>query len=266
VMMRVVCSAVLLALLSTPGIAQSHTYPDWAAKAFGRSSGGGGVGVPPPGSWFDDDDEEKERPWGEAVLDGGPRPSITAQPPPIVDFPYAYPANSIVIDAGARKLYYVLAGNRAYAYAVGVGREGFGWNGTEKVSRKQAWPDWHPPKEMRERDPSLPEKMTGGVRNPLGAVAIYLGDTLYRIHGTNDARSIGRAQSSGCFRMMNASAMHLAQQTQIGTSVSVVKSLPRGPRVSRAPEPKAVLVKTEQPPATGAAAPTPPDSVRVESR
>ena len=153
----------------------------------------------------------------------------------MVDFPYAYAANSIVIDAGGRKLYYVLGGNRAYQYSVGVGREGFGWTGSEKVSRKQAWPDWHPPKEMRERDPSLPEKMTGGVRNPLGAVAIYLGNTLYRIHGTNDARSIGRAQSSGCFRMMNASAVHLAQQTQIGTTVAVVKSLPRGPRVSVAP-------------------------------
>ncbi len=252
-MMRVVFSAVLLALLPTPGVAQSHTYPDWAAKAFGRSSGGGGIGVP-PSSWFDDEMEEKQRPWGEPTRDGGPRPAIAPKAPPVVDFPYAYPPNSIVIDAGARRLYYVLAGNRAYAYPIGVGREGFGWSGTEKVSRKQAWPDWHPPKEMRERDPSLPEKMTGGVRNPLGAVAMYLGNTLYRIHGTNDARSIGRAQSSGCFRMMNASAVHLAQQTQIGTAVSVVKSLPRGPRVSRAPEPKAVLVTTEQPPAAEASA------------
>lgn len=251
--MRVVCSAVLVALLSTQAIAQSHTYPEWAAKSFGKGPGGG----VPPSSWFSDDDEpeEKQRPWGEPVRDGGPRPSITAQAPPVVDFPHAYPANSIVIDAGARRLYYVLGGGRAYVYAVGVGREGFGWSGTEKVSRKQAWPDWHPPKEMRERDPSLPEKMTGGVRNPLGAVAIYLGNTLYRIHGTNDARSIGRAQSSGCFRMMNAAAVHLAQQTQIGTPVSVVQSLPRGPRVSRAPEqPKAVPVKTEQPSAGEAAA------------
>jgi lipoprotein-anchoring transpeptidase ErfK/SrfK len=165
-----------------------------------------------------------------------------------VNFQYGYPANSIVIDVSERRLYYVLEGQRAYAYPIGVGREGFGWSGTEKVSRKQSWPDWHPPKEMRERDPGLPMKMTGGVRNPLGAVAMYLGNTLYRIHGTNDARSIGRAQSSGCFRMMNASAVHLSQITQVGTSVTVVKSLPRGPRISRAPEPakQPVLVNTNE--------------------
>jgi lipoprotein-anchoring transpeptidase ErfK/SrfK len=229
---RVVCSVLLLLLAAAPAYAQSHDSPDWL-EAFKKRSPGGGGGAPQ--SWFDSDDEPKQRPSGEPIRDGGPRPAISPQTPPMVDFPYAYAANSIVIDAGGRKLYYVLGGNRAYQYSVGVGREGFGWTGSEKVSRKQAWPDWHPPKEMRERDPGLPEKMTGGVRNPLGAVAIYLGNTLYRIHGTNDARSIGRAQSSGCFRMMNASAVHLAQQTQIGTTVAVVKSLPRGPRVSAAP-------------------------------
>jgi hypothetical protein len=109
---------------------------------------------------------------------------------------------------------------------------------------------------MRERDPSLPEKMTGGLRNPLGAVAMYLGDSLYRIHGTNEAKSIGKAQSSGCFRMMNSAAVHLAQQVQIGTTVAVVQSLPRGPRVSRAPsEAKPALSKAaEPPPAPGASA------------
>jgi lipoprotein-anchoring transpeptidase ErfK/SrfK len=247
--MRRVSLTLLTMCLATPVFAQAHTYPEWAAKSFGRSSGGGGVGVP-PSSWWSDDEDEKEarRPFGEKVRDGGGRPDVSPQAPPIVDFNHGYAPNSIVIDAGARRLYYVLAGNRAYAYSIGVGREGFGWSGTEKVTRKQAWPDWHPPKEMRERDPSLPEKMTGGVRNPLGAVAMYLGNTLYRIHGTNDARSIGRAQSSGCFRMMNASAMHLSQLTQIGTTVTVVKSLPRGPRISRSPQPETqpVLVKTEQ--------------------
>jgi hypothetical protein len=117
-----------------------------------------------------------------------------------------------------------------------VGREGFNWSGTETVSRKQAWPDWYPPAEMRERDPRLPEKMTGGLKNPLGAMALYLGNTLYRIHGTNDAKSIGRAASSGCFRMLNAHVLHLASITEIGTTVNVVPSLPRQPEVSRAPE------------------------------
>ena len=244
--MRRVSLSLLALCLATPVFAQPHNYPDWAAKAFGRSSGGGGVGVPPSDWWADD---EEKAPLSDEVRDGGERPQISAQAPPIVDFHHAYSPNSIVIDANARRLYFVLEGQRAYAYPIGVGREGFGWSGTEKVSRKQSWPDWHPPKEMRERDPALPMKMTGGVRNPLGAVAMYLGNTLYRIHGTNDARSIGRAQSSGCFRMMNASAMHLSQITQIGTSVTVVKSLPRGPRISRAPEPakQPVLVNSNEP-------------------
>src|SRR5262249_61657416 len=132
---------------------------------------------------------------------------------------------------------YVLPEKRAYRYPISVGREGFNWTGTESISRKQAWPDWYPPAEMRERDAKLPEKMTGGLKNPLGAMALYLGDTVYRIHGTNDGKSIGRAASSGCFRMLNAHVLHLASIAQIGTTVNVVASLPRPPEVSRAPEP-----------------------------
>ena len=157
----------------------------------------------------------------------------------VVAFAYDFPGNSIVIDTGGRKLYYVLPDKRAYEYAISVGREGFNWTGTETVSRKQAWPDWHPPAEMRERDPKLPEKMTGGLKNPLGAMALYLGNTLYRIHGTNDAKSIGRAASSGCFRMLNSHVLHLASIAEIGTTVNVVSSLPRGQEISRAPEPEA---------------------------
>lgn len=160
---------------------------------------------------------------------------IAPQAPPVIAFSHDYPANSIVIDTAARKLYYVLGENSAYGYPISVGREGFNWTGAETVSRKQAWPDWHPPTEMRERDPSLPEKMTGGVRNPLGAVALYLGTTLYRIHGTNDAKSIGRAQSSGCFRMLNSAVLHLVSLVEIGTPVVVVSSLPARPQISRAP-------------------------------
>jgi lipoprotein-anchoring transpeptidase ErfK/SrfK len=117
-----------------------------------------------------------------------------------------------------------------------VGRDGFRWTGTERISAKRVWPDWHPPKEMRERDRSLPIKMTGGVRNPLGAMALYLGSSLYRIHGTNDARSIGRAQSSGCFRMMNANVVHLAGLTELGTTVTVVGALPGRPVIGLAPK------------------------------
>jgi lipoprotein-anchoring transpeptidase ErfK/SrfK len=165
----------------------------------------------------------------------------------VVEFPHAYPANSILIDTGGRKLYYVLDGNRAYVYPISVGREGFNWTGTEPVSRKQPWPDWHPPAEMRERDASLPEKMTGGLKNPLGAMALYLGNTLYRIHGTNDVKSIGQAQSSGCFRMLNTAVLHLASVTEIGTSVTVVSSLPAPAQMSRAPEAPANPTPQSQP-------------------
>jgi hypothetical protein len=101
---------------------------------------------------------------------------------------------------------------------------------------------------MRERDPRLPEKMTGGLKNPLGAMALYLGNTLYRIHGTNDAKSIGHAASSGCFRMLNAHVLHLASIAEIGTTVNVVSSLPRHPEESRAPEATPPVIREMTPP------------------
>ncbi len=130
--------------------------------------------------------------------------------PPKVPFHSNFAANSIVIDSAGRTLYFILSPSEAYQYPISVGREGFSWTGTEVISRQQAWPDWHPPKEMIARDPRLPDKMTGGLKNPLGALALYLGNTLYRIHGTNDPKSIGQAASSGCFRMMNEHVLHLA--------------------------------------------------------
>lgn len=135
-----------------------------------------------------------------------------------------YAQGSIVIDTGKRKLYYVLSSTSAYAYSIGVGRQGFGWSGKEKVSRIADWPDWYPPADMRRRKPELPTRMLGGIRNPLGAKAIYLGNTLYRIHGTNEPKSIGRA-SSGCFRMLNENVLHLASLVRVGTEVTVVRSL-----------------------------------------
>jgi lipoprotein-anchoring transpeptidase ErfK/SrfK len=114
----------------------------------------------------------------DAVHQGGARPAVAPQAPGIVAFPYDYAAASIVIDTSARRLYYVLPEGRAYQYPISVGREGFNWFGTEAISRKREWPDWYPPAEMRERDPRLPEKMTGGIRNPLAAAALYLGNTL----------------------------------------------------------------------------------------
>jgi len=185
---------------------------------------------------------------GSGIREGGGRPDIAPEAPAQVSFLYDFPIHSIVIDTGGRKLYYVLPEGRAYEYAISVGREGFNWSGTETVSRKQAWPDWYPPAEMRERDPRLPEKMTGGLKNPLGAMALYLGNTLYRIHGTNDAKSIGRAASSGCFRMLNAHVLHLASISEIGTTVNVVSSLPRQPEVSSAPQATPPVVREVAPP------------------
>lgn len=168
---------------------------------------------------------------GGDVRDGGPRPEVAPKAPIVVAFDLPqYSPGSIVIDSGGRRLYFVLPGNRAFQYPISVGREGFAWAGTEKISRKQAWPDWHPPAEMRRRDPKLPVKMLGGLRNPLGAMALYLGNTLYRIHGTNDEKTIGHASSSGCFRMMNSAVLHLAQFAQVGTSVTVVNKLPITPQ------------------------------------
>ncbi len=165
--------------------------------------------------------------------DGGPRPYIAPATPPVVALSGPYASGSIVIDTSARKLFYVTRPGSAYAYPIGVGREGFSWTGSEKVSRIADWPDWYPPAEMRQRKPELPERMLGGLNNPLGAKAIYLGTTLYRIHGTNDPKSIGRAESSGCFRMLNAHVLHLAELAQTGTQVTVVKSLNGGTVVAK---------------------------------
>ena len=239
---------------------QAQGWPPWANDVFGDR----GWRYERSPRWAEPERESPKRelrplsPEGNEIRDGGARPRIAPIEPPVVSFAYDFPVRSIVIDTGGRKLYYVLGENRAYAYSISVGREGFNWTGTETVSRKQAWPDWHPPAEMRERDSSLPEKMTGGIKNPLGAVALYLGNTLYRIHGTNDVKSIGRAESSGCFRMVNAAVLHLASLTEIGTTVSVVTSLPTPPQVSRAEERPFLPEGKPAPQVPPAAAPPPP--------
>ena len=161
----------------------------------------------------------------EDVRDGGARPVIAAQAPPLVPYNGNHTPGSIIIDVGGHKLYYITSATQAYAYPIGVGRDGFSWTGNETVSRIAEWPDWFPPAEMRQRQPELPSKMLGGLKNPLGAKAIYLGKTLYRIHGTNDPKSIGQSKSSGCFRMMNEHVVHLASLVQVGAQVSVVSSL-----------------------------------------
>jgi lipoprotein-anchoring transpeptidase ErfK/SrfK len=169
---------------------------------------------------------EQPRPRGPALKSGGEKPTIAPIEPKKISFPSTYPVGSIVIDSKGRQLFLVTSATEALRYPISVGREGFSWTGTEKISRKAEWPDWHPPEEMRDRDPRLPEKMTGGIKNPLDAMALYLGNSLYRIHGTNDPHSIGRAASSGCFRMLNGQVIDLASRVEVGTPVTVVNRLP----------------------------------------
>jgi lipoprotein-anchoring transpeptidase ErfK/SrfK len=132
---------------------------------------------------------------------------------------------TIIVHTSERFLYVVQPGGRALRYGVGVGRAGFQWQGLLRISRKEEWPDWAPPDEMIQRQPYLPRFMAGGPGNPLGARALYLGDTVYRIHGTNQPRTIGTAVSSGCFRMVNPDVIDLFDRTAVGTKV-VVKQQP----------------------------------------
>ena len=142
----------------------------------------------------------------------------------LVKFPTREPAGTIIIDTPHTYLYLVLGHGQAVRYGIGVGREGFTWAGTERVSRMKEWPDWFPPKEMIERQPYLPRMMAGGPGNPLGARALYLGHTLYRIHGTNQPSTIGKFVSSGCIRLLNSDIEDLYSRVQVGSRVIVLPS------------------------------------------
>ncbi len=131
------------------------------------------------------------------------------------------PPGTIIVQTAERKLYLVQGNGRALRYGIGVGREGFQWQGLLSISRKAEWPDWVPPPEMIQRQPYLPRFMAGGPGNPLGARALYLGATVYRIHGTNRPDTIGTAVSSGCFRLVNADVMDLYSRVPVGTKVVV---------------------------------------------
>jgi lipoprotein-anchoring transpeptidase ErfK/SrfK len=139
-----------------------------------------------------------------------------------VKFPTKEPAGTLIVDTPNTYLYYVLGGGRAIRYGVRVGRDGFTWTGVQKISRKAEWPDWHPPTEMIERQPYLPRFMAGGPGNPLGARAMYLGNTVYRIHGTNQPSTIGKFVSSGCIGMLNEDVSDLFDRVKVGTRVVVL--------------------------------------------
>src|SRR4051812_9841570 len=166
----------------------------------------------------------------------GPRKELPPQfRRTLVDYYSKEPAGTVIVDTPNTYLYLVLGQGKALRYGIGVGREGFTWSGAEKVSRMAEWPDWHPPEEMIDRQPYLPRFMAGGDGNPLGARALYLGKTLYRIHGTNQPSTIGTFVSSGCIRLTNDDVTDLYTRVKVGTRVVVLPGKPPATSASAAP-------------------------------
>ena len=172
---------------------------------------------------------------------GAPAAALPAEDPPeatgrreldrrfkkqMVQYPTREPAGTIIVDTANTYLYLVMGDGRAIRYGIGVGRDGFTWAGNERISRMAEWPDWHPPAEMIERQPFLPRFMAGGPGNPMGARALYLGKTIYRIHGTNEPHTIGKFVSSGCIRMLNEDVEDLYQRVSVGHRVVVLPGRP----------------------------------------
>ena len=158
-------------------------------------------------------------PAGTAATLAGPGPEFSRQ---TVSYDGPEAPGTIVIDTPSRFLYLVEGGGQAIRYGIGVGRPGFEWSGTKAVTAKREWPDWTPPAQMLRRRPDLPRHMAGGPDNPLGARALYLGSSLYRIHGTNEPGTIGQNVSSGCIRMMNEDVTDLYERVRVGTRVRVI--------------------------------------------
>ncbi len=178
--------AVLLASALFAGTAGSASAQDFFSGFFGGGSGSGPV------------------------------------PRTLVQFEGNYKPGSIIVDTKQRRLYLVLGNGQALRYGIGVGRDGFRWGGVHRVTAKKEWPAWTPPSQMLARRPDLPRHMEGGPENPLGARALYLGSTLYRIHGSNEPETIGQAVSSGCFRMVNDDVIDLYNRVSVGASVYVI--------------------------------------------
>jgi lipoprotein-anchoring transpeptidase ErfK/SrfK len=186
----------------------------------------------------------------------------------VINFQTKEPAGTIIIDTPHTYLYLVLGNSKAIRYGIGVGREGFTWSGTEKVTKMAEWPDWHPPEEMIERQPYLPRFMAGGEGNPLGARALYLGQTLYRIHGTNQPSTIGQFVSSGCIRLTNDDIVDLFSRVSIGSRVVVLPGTQPGSiqatvtsqPIEPAPRPRPKAAPTEKPAPTSAAVAAPRSS------
>jgi lipoprotein-anchoring transpeptidase ErfK/SrfK len=245
-----------------PGYASAPPAPGYGAPPPGYGAATApqpGYGTPQPGygpSPFAGRPAEADRaPVGALPAGRGPGAGAYASLPPdyrpeegqpkelpahfrrqVVDYPTNEPAGTLVVDTPNTYLYLVLGNGKAMRYGIGVGREGFTWSGVERVSRMAEWPDWHPPKEMIERQPYLPRFMAGGESNPMGARALYLGNTVYRIHGTNQPSTIGSFVSSGCIRLVNEDIEDLYRRVSVGARV-VVKpgKAPGGAQAPAAP-------------------------------
>ena len=146
---------------------------------------------------------------------------FTTVPRTIVSYPANHNPGTIIVSSRERRLYLVLGNGQAMKYGVGVGREGFTWSGVTTVSAKREWPDWTPPPEMLRRRPDLPRHMAGGLDNPLGARALYLGGTMYRIHGSNEPHAVGAANTSGCIRLTNDDVIDLYNRVKVGATVII---------------------------------------------
>jgi L,D-transpeptidase catalytic domain len=200
--------ALSVALLAAPTGASAN--PSWDPE--GRFSGGSPTGG--QGNW-----NMGGGGFGSGGFMGRSGPITRST----VSYPGRHAPGTIVINTSERRLYYMLGNGQALRYGIGVGRIGFTWGGVKHVSSKREWPDWTPPAQMLRRRPDLPRHMRGGLDNPLGARALYLGSSLYRIHGSNEPETIGQAVSSGCFRMTNEDVIDLYNRTRIGTKVIVLR-------------------------------------------
>jgi lipoprotein-anchoring transpeptidase ErfK/SrfK len=167
----------------------------------------------------------------------------------IVNFPTQEKPGTIIVDTPNTFLYYVLGNGQAIRYGIGVGREGFTWSGVKHVARKAEWPDWYPPQEMIDRQPYLPRMTAGGPGNPLGARAIYIGGTVYRIHGTNDPSTIGKDVSSGCIRLTNENVEDLYSRVQVGAKVVVLPQTIEARAHTTSPDYSAAMQSHAQAPA-----------------
>jgi lipoprotein-anchoring transpeptidase ErfK/SrfK len=150
-------------------------------------------------------------------------PAAAPIPREIVAYDGPYSPGSIIVNTDERRLYFVLPDHQAVKYGIGVGRPGFEWSGVSRIANKREWPDWTPPAEMLRRRPDLPRHMEGGIDNPLGARAMYIAGTVYRIHGSNEPDTIGEAVSSGCIRMTNEDVIDLYERAKVGASVIVLR-------------------------------------------